>query len=123
MIVMDPLEAIVFIGLGLGSWVIFFVALVIIPLRSYLITGKVWGLSPTRMSFIVLEGKKARQNLILRSILIIGLLDLVVSMILFDRFAWEGALVIFASFVFGFFTTHGAKRVPRKKFFWLRKFL
>ena len=120
---MDPIEAIISIGFGLGSWVIFFIALVIIPLRSYLITGKVWGLSSSRMSFIVLEGKKAQQNLILRSILMIGFLDLVVSMMLFGRFAWEGALVIFASLVFGLFTMRGAKRVHRKRFFWFRKFL
>jgi hypothetical protein len=118
--IMDPIEAIILIIFGLGSWVIFAIALLIIPLRKFLLTGKVWALSPDRMSYIVLIGKKARQNLFLRSILMIGLLDLVVSMMFFNRFAWEGALVIFVSFVFGYVITLGAKRVPRKISFWRR---
>jgi hypothetical protein len=117
---MDPIEAIIFIGFGLGSWVIFVIAVVIIPLRRYLISGKVWVLSSDRMSFIVLEGKKAQQNLFLRSVSLVGFLDIIVSMFLFNRFAWEGFLVVFVSLVLVFFTTLGAKHVPRKNLFWRR---
>jgi hypothetical protein len=115
---MTPEELIIFIILGLGFWVVLIIAIVIIPLRSYLLTGKLWILSPSRMSFIVLKGKKAQQSLFLRLTLMIGILDLIVSMIVFNRFAWEGALTIFVSSVLGIFITFGAKRVPRKNIFW-----
>ena len=115
---MSPEELIIFITIGLGFWALLIIATVIIPLRKYLITGRVRRLAPGRRSVIVLKGKKAQQILFIRLAFLVGGIDLFVSMILFNRFAWEGALVVFISSILGIFMTFGAKRIPRKNIFW-----
>ena len=114
---MDPIELIIFIILGIGSWVIFVIGFVIYPIHRYLITGKVWSLAPSRLSYIVLEGRKAKWHIFFRLLVLIGYLDLIASMLLFNRFAWEGALLGFVSILCAYFITTGEKRVPRKSIF------
>jgi hypothetical protein len=118
---MDPVELILLTIFGFGSWVILMFAFVIYPIRRYLITGKVWSRAPSRLSYIVLEGKKAKWHIFFRSLVMMGLLDFIVSMLLFNRFAWEGTLLIFVSALLAYFITAGEKRVPLKYIFWLRK--
>ena len=117
---MDPLELIFITILGLGSWVVLVIAFVIYPIRRYLITGKVWSRAPSRLSYIMLDGKKAKWHIFFRLLVMMGFLDFIVSMLFFDRFAWEGASLVFVSFLFAYFVTIGEKRVPRKIFFWRR---
>ena len=117
---MNPIEAILFIVFGLGSWVILVIALVIIPLRSYLLTRKLWVLSSDRRFLILLKGRKAQQSLFYKLTLMVSLLDLIISMMIFNRFALEGAITIIISVVIGFLITFGEERVPRKNLFWFR---
>jgi hypothetical protein len=115
---MFPEEIIIFGTVGVGFWGILVIAVVAIPFWSYLKTGKVWTLSFFRTSYILLKGKKARQNLFIRFAVLCGFGYMFVSMILFNRLAWEGFLAVFVFSVIGIFATFGEKRVSRRNTFW-----
>ena len=114
---MTPEEFIIFIFLGFGFWVMLIILFGVIPLRYYLIKGVARTRSPYGRSIIVMKGKKARQFIFSRLVFLGGAIYLFISMLLFNRFAWEGALVVFVSLVLGIFATFGAERVPRKKIY------
>ena len=105
---------------GLGFWILLIIVVVILPLRDYLRTGRLWSLSSDRKSYFLFKGKKAWQVIFIRLAVLVGCMDLFVSMILFNRIAWEGALVFFVSLILGAFAPDVAKRIPRKNASWRR---
>lgn len=117
---MSPEELIIFGIIGIGFWVILIIGAVAVPFLRYLKTGKVWTLSFFHTSYIILQGKKAGQNLLIRLSILCGCGYLFVSMIMFNRFAWEAALVVFVLSIIGIIASFGEKRVPRKSVFWRR---
>jgi hypothetical protein len=101
--------------LGVGFWVVFLTALVIVPFWDYLRTKTLWEFPRNRRFYILLKGRKALQVIFLRFMILCGIADFVVSINLHNRFAWEGVLMVASSVVLYIIVLAGAKRIPRKR--------
>ena len=113
----DPIELIVGGILGIGFFAVLMIGFVGVPLWDYLTKGKVTIFPRYRTYYIVFAGRKALRAILIRFLIMSSFADCIISMMLFNRIAWEGILSVFILASLNVFVLRGGKRIPRKGIF------